>query len=497
MMFLPFGMNTSGQEAKIDHSLALNATSSSLSFSTFLGGSASDDGYAIAVGSDGSCYVTGSTYSSNFPTLNAYNDTYDDYGDVFVTKFSSSGSLLWSTFLGGKWDDQGTDIAVSSDGSCYVTGLTMSDNFPTLNAYQDTYGDYTDAFVVKFSSSGSLLWSTYFGGSGTEDGYSIALSSDGSCYVTGNTASGDFPTLNAYNNTNDGVDAYVAKFSTSGSLLWSTYLGGKDDDLGYGIDVTSDGSCYTIGFTKSTNFPTLNAYNDTYGGSSDVFITKFSSSGSLVWSTYLGGKNNDFGYDIAVDDSNSCYVTGETESSNFPILNAYDSTIDLLDVFVAKFSSSGSLLWSTFLGDGNLDTGYKIAIGSESSCYIAGYTRSIYFPTLNAFDSTFNGGEYDAFISKFSSTGSLLWSTFLGGNESDYGYGIAVSSDNYYVTGSTLSSNFPTLNAYNSTKGSNDAFVSKFSESSTTSSSGISAFSFLEFLVILPILMVVLRKRRN
>ena len=174
----------------------------------------------------------------------------------------------------------------------------------------------------------SLNFSTYLGGGGNDCGSSIDVASDGCCYMTGDTTR-DFPTLNAYNETNGGaIDAFVAKISDSGSLLWSTFLGGSGWDSGSCIAVASDGSCYVSGWTSSSNFPTKNAYNSTYGGMKDAFVAKFNSSGSLLWSTFLGGSNSDYGYGIDVDSDGSCYVTGSTTSSNFPTLYAYDSVLD-------------------------------------------------------------------------------------------------------------------------------------------------------------------------
>jgi len=473
--FLPLSMEVStGEITPIAHPITITASALYLNFSSFLGGSGWDGDYGgcgFAVASDGSCYVTGKTNSSNFPTLNAYDNTFNGFHDAFVAKFSSNGSLLWSTFLGGSGYEYGKGIAIDSNGNCYVIGSTGSSDFPTLNAYDSTFNG-GDAFVTKFNASGSLLWSTYLGGTGNEYGDDIVIASDGSCYVTGITASENFPILNAYDSTyNAGsYDAFVTKLSASGSLLWSTYLGGSGWDHGFSIAVANDGSCYVTGETDSSDFPTLNAYDSTFNGFYDAFVTKFSISGSLLWSTFLGGSDAEHGEGIGVASDGSCYVTGITLSNDFPILNAYDST-NSFDAFVTKFSTSGSLLWSTFLGGVGDEVGFDIAVLSNGHCYVTGRTYSSDFPTLNAYDSTHNAGFYsDVFVTKFSTNGSLLWSTYLGGSDNDYGYGIAVtSSGSCYVTGDTYSSNFPTKNAYNSTYGGiGDFFVTKFTEDITS-----------------------------
>ena len=447
------------------------ATYPKLNFSTYLGGSeGSERGHGIAVTEDGSCYVTGFTQSSDFPTQYAFNNTYSGNTDAIVTKLDGSGSLLWSTFFGGSDLDYSNDISVASDGSCYVTGETYSSDFPTKNAYNSTYSGNKDTFLAKFSASGQLLWSSYLGGNESDEGQSIAVASDGSCYVTGFTISSNFPTQNAFDSTHNGYyDAFVAKFSTNGTLLWSSYLGGSaGSERGYGIAVTSDGSCYVTGFTQSSDFPTLDAYDPTHNGYTDVFVSKFNASGSLLWSTFFGGTLGEEARGITVASDDSCYITGITYSIDFPLLNAFNSTLGFCDAFVSKFSSEGSLLWSTYLGGNDTDSGYDIAVTSDGSCYVTGETQSSDFPTKNAFNSSLSGGYVDAFISKFNASGFLLWSTYLGGSEGrDSGYSLAVTEDgSCFVTGTTRSDDFPTENAYDTTLGSSsDAFITKFDDS--------------------------------
>lgn len=445
-----------------------------LNYSTYLGGNEHDDGYGIAAGNNGSCYLTGMTRSSNFPTLNANDNTLSGTVDAFVSKFSANGSLLWSTYLGGDANDQGYDIIVANDGSCYVTGYTESNDFPTLNAYNSTYGGNQDGFISKFSTNGTLLWSTYFGGKESDYIQSIDVTADGSCYVTGYTWSTNFPTLNAYDNTIGGaIDTFVSKFNVNGALIWSTYLGGSDADWGLSLAVGNNDSCYVTGHTRSTNFPTLNGYNTTFGGgmsNGDAFITKLNTSGILLWSTYLGGINDDIGRSIAVASDGSCYVTGETESINFPIVNAYDSTYEgICEAYITKYNTSGSLLWSTFLGGNAADIGKDIAVTSDDNFYLTGTTSSSDYPTMNAHYNTLKG-DFDSFITAFFSDGSLIWSTFLGGSGSDYGNKIAVGNDtSCFVTGETLSNDFPTRNAFDAygDSGYYDIFLTKFSDDFT------------------------------
>ncbi|MBN1331210.1 MAG: SBBP repeat-containing protein [Candidatus Heimdallarchaeota archaeon] len=268
------------QEVNDNSYFALESISPKIDFSTYLGGSNLDFVYDVVVSIDGSCFVTGHTLSNDFPTLNAYNDTYGGgyNGDAFVAKFSAGGSLLWSTFLGGSNSESGNSIAVDSAGNCYVTGNTKSSDFPTLNAYQDITGGDSDVFISKFSTSGFLLWSTYFGGNSSEEGIGIVVASDDSLYITGSTSSIDFPTLETYNSIYNGgnSDVFIAKFSIEGFLLWSTFLGGNDTDAGHSITVGNDDNCYVTGDTKSNNFPTKNALDSSFNGDYDAFVMKIS-----------------------------------------------------------------------------------------------------------------------------------------------------------------------------------------------------------------------------
>ncbi len=463
-----------------------------LNFSTFLGGSEGEYGRSIAVTDDGNCYVTGQTISSDFPTQNAFNSTYSGDTDAIISKFATNGSLLWSSYFGGSDTDIGIDISVVDDGSSYITGLTKSNDLPTINAYNNTIGGNNDVFLAKFSSSGSLLWSTFLGGSELDEGHSIAVASDGSCYITGLTNSSDFPTQNAYDSTHNGgsYDVFVSKFSSNGTFLWSTYLGGAAVEWGFGIAVASDGSCYVTGFTASSDFPTLNAYDATPNGDWDVFVTKFDSTGSLLWSTFLGGALWDEALDIAVAGDGSCYITGFAGSSDFPLQNAFYNTFGGFgDAFITKFSSEGLLLWSTYRGGNVTDRGYAINVKDDGSCYVTGETCSSDFPTKNAFIYSLSG-EYDSFVSRFNATGFLCWSSYLGGTESDYGYGLAVTDNgSCFVTGVTQSDDFPTKNAYDATlSGGSDIFVTKFVDTPIPATQSSNVNGFLAFIIIMPII---------
>ncbi|MDR4507969.1 MAG: SBBP repeat-containing protein [Candidatus Brocadiaceae bacterium] len=320
----------------------IDASGTHLLYSTYLGGSNDDFGMNIAIDNAGNAYVTGYTESPEFPRVNAFDGNFDGYSDAFVTKIDASGtSLSYSTYLGGNGWESGDGIAVDSAGNAYVTGYSRSSDFPTVNAIDGSLDGYSDAFVTKIDVSGaSLSYSTYLGGNGSEWGRGIVVDSAGNAYVTGHTGSSDFPTVNAIDeNLNASTDAFVTKIEASGaSLSYSTYLGGNGSEWGRGIAVDSAGNAYVTGETRSSDFPTVNAIDGSLDGSRDAFVTKIDTSGiSLSYSTYLGGNDYDEGIGIAVDDAGNAYVTGITSSADFPTVNAIDGIFNgSADAFVAK-----------------------------------------------------------------------------------------------------------------------------------------------------------------
>jgi hypothetical protein len=327
----------------------LNATGSGLAFSTYLGGSSHDDGGGIAVDAAGSAYVAGNTQSTNFPTtVGAAQAAFAGVLDAFVTKLDATGSgLVFSTYLGGSGRDFTLDIAMDAAGSAYVAGFTQSTNFPTTaGAAQTTNAGEFDAFVTKLDTTGSgMVFSTFLGGGSDDGGDGIAIDGAGSVYVAGETRSTDFPTTaGAAQTTHAGgfLDAFVAKLNATGSgLVFSTYLGGTGQDFGIEIAVDATGSTYATGYTLSTDFPTTaGAVQTSHGGGVyDAFVTKLDAIGSeLVYSTYLGGSDVDVGVGIAVDAAGSAYVTGRTDSTNFPTTAGAAQTTNagIGDAFVAK-----------------------------------------------------------------------------------------------------------------------------------------------------------------
>jgi hypothetical protein len=434
-----------------------------LEYSTYLGGNNWDNGVAVAVDAAGSAYVTGFTLSEDFPTINAAQPIRaGGHDEAFVAKVSPDGTaLVYSTYLGGSADDQGYGIAVDTTGSAYVTGLTDSTDFPTENALQAAYGGgWYDAFVTKLSPDGSMLtYSTYLGGPGADDGNGIAVDAAGSVYLTGTNHSGPFPILNPLLPVpTDGFNVFVTKLNSSGTaLVYSTLLGGNtNSEFGHDIAIDAAGSAYVTGYTNSADFPTVNALQAGYAGNGDVFVSKLSPDGAtLVYSTYLGGTGtyaagpSEVGNKIAVDSSGSAYVGGVTASSDFPTFNALQGAYGggEVDAFVAKLSPDGTtLVYSTYLGGSGNDGGSGLALDAVGNAYVSGGTTSGDFPLANPLQPSF-AGDVDAFVTKLSPAGtSLVYSTYLGGPNTESGNDLAVDSlGNAYVTGGGADG-FPTVN---------------------------------------------------
>jgi len=382
----------------------LTSSGDGLVYSTYIGGwdARTEVGRAIAVDGSGCAYITGYTRSADFPTVNPIQ-TYRGGLDVFVTKINSSGSaLVYSTYLGGTSDDLGYYVAVDVMNCAYVTGNTISSNFPTQNPYQtDQAGE--DVFVTKLNSSGSgLVYSTYLGGSDNERGRCLAVDHEGCAYVTGYTYSTDFPTKNPYQSDQGEWDIFATKLSSIGNtLIYSTYLGGADNDYGYGIAVDAMGFAYITGASYSSDFPTVYPYQ-TDQGEEDAIVAKIGQTGGyLSYSTYLGGGQGDWGYKIAVDSWNGAFITGETESPDFPILNPYQFHQGGWDPFVTSLKSGGNYLsYSTYLGGSGIagEWGNDIAVDAWGYAYVTGSTSSTDFPTENPFQT--DQPNWDAFITK-------------------------------------------------------------------------------------------------
>jgi Beta-propeller repeat len=398
------------QGSGVDAFIAKWNGSGSLLYCTYLGGSGDDRVLGMAVDNAGNVYVTGATASTDFPTMTPLQAKLDGSKNAFVAKLNSTGGLVYSTYLGGSGSDSGNAIAVDSMGNVTVIGDTASNNFPLQNAFQNSRRGQTEVFVTRLSAAEDLvIYSTYLGGSGDDHGTAVALDSSGAAYITGNTTSLDFPQMNALQRAGGGQDAFVTKLASTGNwLVYSTYLGGSGGSLGApetgsGIAVDASGNAYVTGTTSSANFPIVNALQPNFmGGQTDTFVSKLSPAGNgLIYSTYLGGSGIDYGDAIAVNSQGDAWVTGYTTSTNFPTANAIQPAFaGGYDAFVAALDPTGATLTtSTYLGGSGNDFGNAIALDPWGSAYVAGQTLSSNFPAQNATQPA-NGGGIDAFVTR-------------------------------------------------------------------------------------------------
>jgi len=480
-----------------------------LLWGTFLGGSGLDQGNGIALDPENFVYVAGSTDSVNFPTTpGSYQPVKAALTDAFLCKLNEDGTeLIYSTYLGGSGQDYGTDVAVDTAGRPFLCGATSSPDFPVVapsgaEPAQPVYGGGpSDAFVSRFTADGSgLFYSTFLGGykppkvvASEEIAYGIAVDGPGNVFVCGTTQGTDYHVVSPIQGLYGGgpTDGFVTGLDVLGRISFSTYLGGGPANYGgntdygagvdvpYGIDVDPLGYVYIAGSTSSRNFPVFNnlqAVNRSKRPTdSDGWVAKMVPSGQkFVWCTYLGGMNDDKIFDVAADEIGNAYVTGYTRSNNFPISKKEPAPfrgtpVGKDDAFVTKIDAAGfQMIYSTYLGGTGDDYGRGIAVGPNGIAYVTGYTSSDDFPVTRAMQKHF-GGLYDTFVTKLDSTAShLIYSGYFGGNDQDYGNGIALDSDgDAYIVGTTLNATFPatTLSVQNKYGGGvSDAFVAKVTD---------------------------------
>jgi hypothetical protein len=459
-----------------------------LIYSTYLGGSAFDGAKSVAVDFAGNAYITGFTQSTNFPTQSAISNTISGDKDAFVVKINPTGTaLVYATYLGGsnREDEFGSEraggIAVDPSGNAYVTGCTNSADFPTVNPIQAIHGGTTncDVFVSKLSFDGSrLIYSTFLGGSGADAANAIAVDDHGSVYIVGDAGTGFLD-----NPFTSSTHVFAVKINPEGSaVVFSAFLGGTSHEYATDVAVDSAHNVYVVGNTYSTDFPTVNAVQSTIGGGTssyhDAFVTMIAADGgSLIYSTYLGGSSTDEATGIALDNLGNAYITGVTQSLDFPLVDAYQPAYggERGDAFVTKLSAGGKeFIYSTYLGgssDENYFSGHgpygAIAVDSSYHAYVAGYTCSPNFPTVSSLQKAKTGACY-AFVTQFNVAGNALgFSTLLGtqsgGSNNTFGTDIALDAQgSIYVVGETnatdLITQIPLQPIYG---GLYDAFVTK------------------------------------
>ena len=471
---LPFASPT-GWEAAVTSPLQSPDPEGPL-YSTYLGGTGDDIGYGIAADDSGAVYVVGETNSIDFP-LSGGAFLYGGDKDVFVTKLEGN-SLVYSTYMGGSGEDRAFGIALSASGEAHLVGSTTSSNFPTQDAAYSSPRGLHDAFMTTLNSSGNgLEYSTYIGGTSYDLGYDLALDNAGAVYITGMTASSNFPrSPGVVDNLFVGIqEAFVVKLDPLqaglASIVYSTLLGGGASDQGHTIAVDpSAGTAFVAGQTNSSNFPLFNPIQPNRAGSWDAFVAALNPGASaLLFSTYLGGSGADCELpgdfrecDIDLGDDGSVYVAGSSQSTNFPITIGMADLGDV-DTFVVKLDpDGGGPAYSTLIGGSSGDYGFAIVAGANGYAHVVGETHSSDFPTSsNAADTSLS--FIDAFLASLSPDGTeIVYSTYYGGTGIEVAYGVGlVSAEEILLTGRTTSTDLPTEGPYQPSSGGNaDAFAS-------------------------------------
>ena len=464
------------------HELHLEVNIEDYTYSTYFGGDSPEDNIKdIVTDSDDNMIVTGNTLSTDFPIKDAFQDTFtgggtDDHGvsgDAFLTKFDPDGQLLWSTYLGGSSMDGGLFVEIMESNDIIVVGITQSDDFPiTGEAYQADYSGSYDIFISKFAANGSILYSSYLGTIGDDRVNDFELDSTGNLIISGGTGSADFPvTLDAAQSVfNGGSDGFLMRISANCStILYSTFLGGSSYEGIDKIALDHQDNIIATGFTGSQDFPiTEDAYQDSISSTyhRDFFIAKYNSSGHLVYATYFGGSHMDDCFGVAVDSVGDIILTGRTWSSDFPIVNAWQENYSMIEVdgFIAKLTSDGhELVFSSYFGGAAWDTVLHADIDDSNNILVSGIAGPDGIPLIDAFQTEL-GGSGDIIIMKISPTGEPLFGSYLGGMGQDHPWHQHLSNDYFYIVGFTASLDFLiTENAYQQTlQGSQDGFLFRF-----------------------------------
>ncbi|MHA1928134.1 MAG: DUF7948 domain-containing protein [Candidatus Thorarchaeota archaeon] len=434
-----------------------------LLYSTYVGGSEYDAPLGCAVDDEGNIYVTGITESLNFPLKQYFDGSGDVDRDGFLFKLNSTGNgIVYSTYFGGSEVDEPYDIAIDAAGNAYMTGTTLSADFPTMNAYDSGHNGGLDVFIIKFNSTGNgLEYSTYLGNTGSDIAYGIDVDIGGNMYVCGKS-SYNFPLANAFDSVMaGGGESFTLKLSSDGStLIFSTYMGGSAGDAAYDIVIDEWNCSYVTGDTSSDDIPLSSAFDSSYNGNSDILVYKLSATGSLEFSTYYGGGQAERGLVIDVNSENETCIGGRSLSSDLTFANPYNSTYGgNEDGLLFMLNSTGNgLVFSTLIGGSGYDEIIVLSIDAWDYIYFGGYTASSTFPTKSAYNSTY--GEGSGFMAKLNSSyNGLLFSTFIAASTNVLGLSVN-SNGTSIVCGTSYLENIPMVNSYNSTNGgSGDAYV--------------------------------------
>jgi hypothetical protein len=474
------------QQSEIQRS---STSTTDLLYSTFLGGSDTDEPASIAACADGSVVVCGRTASVDFPVTDTV--TYRGGYDLFVAKMSATGARLWAYYWGGSGYDAGWDVEVQ-DSIVVVIGATNSNDIMIPGAFQDTLAGSYDAIILVLDTSGVMLRATFFGGTGGEQGLGVAVSDNFDVIICGSATSLILPmsASGLYPNNNGTLDAFICRMDINLQPQWSTFFGGTGGEDIHDVVILNNQEIAFCGGSFSNNFPTTsNAYQQANMGIPDVYVVRLDMNGALLYSTLIGGSANEDANGIAADSAGNLYITGFTYSALFPIegpaIQANYSGNG--DAFVFKMNTSGNVVWSTFLGGSLMDAGMDIDVQGKY-VYLSGTTESPTFPvTPGSFSDTLTGGN-DVYVLKLDTAGALVLGTFVGGSNTEFNAGCTVTADTVvFITGTTYSSNFPTYLAWDAQySGIGDGFVTAVDMSWTPFTSAIIGSESFNSILVYP-----------
>ncbi|MBL7894909.1 MAG: T9SS type A sorting domain-containing protein [Bacteroidia bacterium] len=461
-----------------------------LLWATYFGGTQSDVIWNTCLDSFNNIYSVGWSDSPSFiATTGSYQNTFAGIYDAFISKFNTNGNLLWATYFGGNDDDSGYGICLDKVSNfLYISGITSStNNIATLGSQQQNYGGGPcDGFLAKFTTSGVLIWSTYYGGTGNDQGLDCKIDNLGNVYLVGSTSStlgisttGAFQTIYA-----GGLrDGFISKYNTNGNILWSTYYGGSGDEIIETLEFNSKNRLFVGGETNSSTISTPISHQPGYSGSGyDAFLSSFNITGQRVWSTYYGGSGREYLLDVKCDSLDNVFICGSTNSiDSIASIGTFQTSMggsglaNQGDGYLVNFDTNGVRKWGTYFGGGNDDCGYAIAtVGS--AIYLTGVTQSLnQIATTNAYQTVLSSPYADMFITKFDKLGLRVWGSYIGGFTNDIAYNVCLNTlGEIVITGTSDGwSAFPTTSgSYQpNLKGSTDGVVLKLRENSV---SGIS-----------------------
>lgn len=406
-----YGGGTGSSSYYGDAYLAKFSSTGACQWITYYGGSAADQGWSVAIDTGNHVYLAGFTSSTNgIATTGSHQATIGGGSDAFLAKFSSNGQRQWATYYGGTGNENlWASVSCDTLGNVFLAGITNGNNgIATSGAHQSAIGGGTDGFLVKFDGAGARQWATYYGGTAADNIFQAACDPTGNVYITGYTQSATgIATTGSYQSTSGGGDeAYLAKFNTYGQSLWSTYCGSSGTDRGFSVATGDSGYVYLAGSTNSTSgMATTGVHQSSFGGGSqDIFLMKFDSTGTRQWGTYFGGNNEDvIAPSLSVSVSGDVYLGGNTKSaSGIATAGAYQTTLNgTVDGFITRFTSGGQQVWGSYFGGADLETGYMTAADKTGNVYLGGQTNSSAgVATTGGYQTTLGGGYRDGFLVK-------------------------------------------------------------------------------------------------